>query len=145
MSLRTALVYALNANAPLAALVGAQIYPGVVPEDGLLPAVTWQIISIPRDNPRSLGGRNGTPPARVQLSAVSKLLADCDAIASALRAGLDAFTGPLAPGFTVVETILKDEKDFFGDLGDGTGRVVFRTVLDFLIRYREAPPRPNLI
>jgi len=141
MTFRQSLVTALNANAGISALVSGRVFPGVVPEGAILPAIAWQVISIPRNRPRALGGQNLIPSARVQISVLSKLLSDCESTSEAVRQCLDAFTGPLGnTGPMVVETILENEQDFHDDLGDATGLAQFRTVLDFLIRYREAAP-----
>lgn len=141
ISLREAMVAGLLADSGISALVGARVFPGVVPQNQVLPAIAWQIITIPRRVNLTLNKPATIVPARVQFSAVSKLLPDTMLVSEAIRQAFQGFTGPLTSnGPWIVETVLVDERDMNEDQKDGTGRAVFRTVLDYLFRYRETPP-----
>lgn len=136
---RAALVAALKADAGVAATVGAKVFPGRVPENVALPAIIWQVVSLPRDH--HLGGTAGVARARVQFSAIAKTAADCEVAAESLRQLLDGFTGRLPGGVVVLETNLLDERDMSDAPDDGSDAGVFRTSQDYFFLFREPPAR----
>lgn len=141
VSLRLALVAALKADPAVVAIVGDRVFPGIVPQTVSLPAIAYQVVSLARNRPRDLAGRNLIPSARIQISALSRSLSECEAAIEAVRQAIDAFRGDLGgAGLTVVDTIAIDERDLHEDVGDATARPIFRTVADYLVRFRE--PRP---
>lgn len=138
--IRNALVAALRADLVLDPVIGGRIFPGVVPESQRLPALTWQVINVSRRTNRSLDSTNPIASTRAQLTVVSKLASDCQAAGDALRQW-DGFRGDFGSlGLDVIETVLIDERDFIDPPADGTGRSTYRTVFDFLFRYREPTP-----
>lgn len=142
-ALREAVVAHLKADAGVAALVGARVYPLVVPSSAssVFPAIAVQVINVER--PRQLNGPRSITNATVQIAAVSKLVSDTAAAAEAVRQALDGLIGLLGAGGStihVVETVLTAERDLPDDASDATGKPYVRTIADYLIRYRE--PRP---
>ncbi len=82
---------ALLADAGVAALVNARIFPLKLPQGVTYPAVRYQVISEPPIN--GLRGPNPTRHARVQVDAYAKGYADADALASAIAGALGSREG----------------------------------------------------
>lgn len=142
-SLREAVVAHLKADQAVALVVGSRVYPLVIPQSpsAIYPALAVQVIAIER--PRQLDGPVSITNATVQIAAASKLFRETVAATEAVRQALDGFRGTLGAGLAtidVVESVLRTERDLSDDAADGTGRPYLRTVVEYLIRYRE--PRP---
>jgi hypothetical protein len=143
INIREALTAALMTDPTLASLIGDRIYPLYVPQTAVKPALAWQLVSLSRKDNRALDSTNRINRARFALSGVSKDPGDTTAVAEAMRQILDGFTGLLGTWpdvVTVVETIADGEQDFIEGPIDGTGRPTYRTVCDYVIRYREPLP-----
>lgn len=140
--IRAAVVAALKADAGVSGVVGDRVFPLVVPQTAITEAVsiTVQVVSMPRNTARDLDSRNLTTPARVQVVAVGWRLIDCAAAASAARAALDGFRGMLDADTRVVETVLAAEYDAADDLAVGKGQPLYRTVTEFVFRFKEDRP-----
>lgn len=137
---RRALAAHLLNDPGIAAVVGTRVYPQVLPQNPTLPALTYQVVGNPR-RPVNLASPNTLATARVQITAHSKRLGECEPLAEAVRQALQGFTGRLGGlNFVVVSSILDDETDLGDNAQDGTESTFRRIAVDYLIRYRE--PRP---
>lgn len=111
MTVEVGLMVYLEADAPLAALVGTRLYPNVLPQRNLtLPAIVWQRIATTRVN--SLSGPSGLATPRFQFTCWAATYAAAQAVAEALRTALDGYTGA-AGAYTVSDAILEDEGDMY--------------------------------
>lgn len=143
---RRALVAFLKADPGVRSVVGTRVYPLVVPGSGALPALTYQLAGLRRET--GLSGPTGVADARFLIAIVSRDPADGEAGGEAVRQLLDGlanatFGVPSDPGNSVLAlgVTLNAERDLADDPGDGAGAPVYRTLLDYTIRYREPQPR----
>ena len=110
MSIEEALYTRLSTHAGLSALVGTRIYPSVMPQGVILPAVTYRQISGARVH--AMGSDAGLARPRFQLSCWSTTYSQAKDVAAQLRAALQRWRGTLG-GVTVQDTFIKDESDLF--------------------------------
>jgi hypothetical protein len=101
VSFEAALKSHLQADATLAALVADRIHPVIRPQEGVLPAVTYQVVSL--DQVSALGGRSDTlRNIRLQVDCWGKAHSDVLSVESAVRARMDtaatSFRSVLSPG-----------------------------------------------
>ena len=100
MSLTTDIPAFLLAQPMIAALVETHIYPTHIDEGEVFPCLVFFVVSdVPlecHDGPSRLSF------AHVQFSCFAKRYADARALRDALKALLESFTGPLAPGGTQI-------------------------------------------
>lgn len=81
------LLAVLEANVGVSALVGARIYPMILPQRVTLPAIRYQVIStIPQP---THNGASGLRQYRIQLSVHAATYSAAQAVAEALHAALD--------------------------------------------------------
>jgi len=123
----------LSGTAGVTALVSTRIYPMAIPQDITLPAIAYQRISglrIPEHD-----GPSGLATGRVQFTCQGTSYSSAKAVATAVRAALDCYSGAITVGagsVTVESCFLQNEYDGF-ELETES-----RTVrLDFLIMYKE--------
>lgn len=85
----------LAANTGLSALVGAKIYPLVVPQNTAYPAVVYQVISkIPNSEPcQGEQHSENVQQARMQVSIYAEKYEQIVAIDEAIRSALDYYKG----------------------------------------------------
>ena len=142
-SIRSALALALKSDAGVTAAVGSNVFPLIVPESASFPALTYQIVQTARE--RGLGGPTGIADAKVQFTAHSRNLAECDAAIEAVRQVLDGLGGATFDDGTSLISILgctlDDERDTANPPTDGSDRGVLMSSIDYTIRYREPRPR----
>lgn len=131
--IRTALAAHLRAS-PITSIVGPRIYALAVPQRGSLPALVYQVISMPRGH--HLDGRDGTAWARIQLKYLSTNQADNAKGAEALRQSLDGFTGLLGGQVTVMETLLANELDDYEAPTNKSDIGTFMIVQDYKFHIR---------
>lgn len=82
------LLAVLEGNAGVSALVGARIYPLILPQRVTLPAIRYQVIStIPQP---THNGASGLRQYRIQLSVHAATYSAAQAVAEALHTALDA-------------------------------------------------------
>lgn len=77
----------LAGQAGVSALVGARIYPLIMPQDGALPALVYTIVSAVPIN--SLGGFSGLINPRVQIDCWAKTYGQAKALAEAVHQAMD--------------------------------------------------------
>ena len=129
MSLEAELVTQMKGHAGLSALVGARVYPGLLPPQPTYPAVTYTIVS---DVPEhAMGTDPGAKTARVSVTVWSlsyKAAKDC---ADQVVAALSRYRHASAP--TIWDTLMDNQLDTYDDTVRAHG-----VVTDFRVFYSEA-------
>ena len=119
----------LAADSGVAALVSTRIYPLVVPQDVDLPAIAYQRISGPRDHVHE--GASGLVVARMQVTCHAWSYSGAKALAEAVRAATDGFSGTMGE-VSVDAALLVNDRDGWAQ---GFESPVVR--LDFMVWYQE--------
>ena len=133
--LEEGLVAQLYANAGVTAIVGAQgIFPVLLPQDSVPPALTFQRVSDVTDNIFNAGVAQRTVRSRFQFSAWGTSYADTVHLARAVKAALVDFRGTLpdAEGTVVFDVTADISLDFFED-----GPRYWRKSFDLIVWYAE--------
>ena len=129
----------LAADAAVAALVGARIYPVEIPQGADMPALVYTRISGPRDH--AFSGPTGLAMARVQVDAYADPAASASAYASAkgliraVRQAVDGYRGASA-GTEIGGIFSDDERDFREEGVSGVSRRA-RVSMDLICWYQE--------
>lgn len=124
-------LYSAMANdATVGGLVGgtgssARVYPMILPQGSVLPAVTYQVIDKPRIDTASLSGHNARVRARVQVDCWAGTYAQVKSLADATRNALLT-----ASAFTALNL---DDRDLYED-----DTHIYRVSADFSVWYLEA-------
>ena len=120
----------LEANAGVTALIGAgataRIYPLVVPEGAVLPAITWQLISEPRME--SMNGGTVLAWTRLQFNCWARKYSQAAPLAQAVKAALSQYRGTLSNGSRVDRIKVDNTLDLYDP---ATG--YFRRVVDVIV------------
>lgn len=107
------LVAVLAANVGVSALVGARIYPLILPQRVTLPAIRYQVIStIPQP---THNGASGLRQYRIQLSVHATTYSSAQAVAEALYTALDAKKAVFGSGTSC--TVVNDVPDYDEESG----------------------------
>ncbi len=132
MNIEQALTAYLKAHAALAALIGGRVYPQRLPQDPVLPAVTYTVISDPREHTHA--GPAGLAHPRVQLDAWAGTTSQAREVARELRRALDGYRGVMgpAPGVRVDKALVVGGLD---DYEEATGRA--RRSIDVMLSHAE--------
>lgn len=117
----------LSANAPLQALIGSCLYPVFVPENTAYPCISYQAVSATSEY--ALDG-SSERTKRLQFDVWGRNYADCKAVAAALDAVLDGFSGPLPDGTVILGAFRGVELD----LSEQYSRT-YRTMIEYTFRY----------
>lgn len=126
----TDLVAHLEADAALSALIGTRIYPQILPQQGTLPAVVYQLIS---RTPASMRNANDNlVQTRWQWSINARTYASAVAISTALKAALQSFS---SSDPRVDHLFLDNERDDTEPEFDENN--YYRRLLDVLIWHEE--------
>ncbi len=100
----------LVAQPAVSALLGNRLYPLVLPQNGRLPAATYQRVSGERNY--DLDGSTGPKRVTLQLDSWAEDYAGAKALAAAIESVLEGYTGPMA-GLTVSRSvILREDEDY---------------------------------
>lgn len=97
----------------LTALVGTtppRIWPVLLPQNPVYPAVTYQVISAERTS--AMGADTGLRQTRIQVSSWAPKYADVKAVKEQVRAALQRWRGTVL-GVVVQDTFIENESDFF--------------------------------
>jgi len=122
--------------AGLSALVSTRIYRLTVPQDAVLPAVTYQRISGPREY--VMGQQTPLVRARFQITSWADDYSGVKAVAEQVRLALSNYAGTSA-GVVIDWVEMVNDTDLFEDeTGQATG--VFGVASDFFLHYREVQP-----
>lgn len=88
MSIESSLFTALSTNVGLSALIGARLYPDVIPQGATLPCVVYQRISTPRFQVLGSTQAVAVSRPRIQFSCWAGTAAGALAVCAALRTAL---------------------------------------------------------
>ncbi len=138
-TLEAGIADALKADATLAALVGARVFPLYLPESSTLPAVYYRVVTRPR--PQVLDGSSGLARPRVQLGCVSTSYGDCVAMSAALRGIFDGFQGSLG-AVQVIAAVQIDSIDFYEDPKIGSDQGRYHRAVDYRFDHHETVATP---
>lgn len=137
-----ALAGKLAGTSAISSLVGARIYPVLLPQDPTYPAITYQRISGERRH--DLQGASGIGHPRISVSCWATTYAGVKALAAAVRKALDGFRGTLSsadsPPLTVtaLAVMIENEIDLFEPDASADGRRgIHRVVQDYTVTHRE--------
>lgn len=111
-------------------IVGGRVHPVLLPQNPTYPALTYQLISDPREH--SLEGVDGLVEARYQLTAWALLYADVRSTTEAVRVALDGFSGTWG-AYEVSRAMNVGGVDLYDPDVE-----VHHTAVDYLIRYSES-------
>lgn len=101
----------LTNDAGVAALVVTRIYPNIVPIDATLPAIAYQRISASSEMAHD--GPAGYAQARLQITMIDDDYGDCKALAAAVKAALNGYSGTAASQ-KIFSSHFKNEYDGYG-------------------------------
>ena len=118
----------LSNNSQLQALIGACLYPVMVPEQTTYPCLSYQVVSAASEY--ALPG-SSERWKRLQFDAWGQAYADCKNVVDALDAALDGLTGALPDGTVVLGAFRGVELD----LSEQYSRT-FRTMVEYTFHYR---------
>lgn len=132
MTIEEALYAGLTGYGDLATLIGARLYPVVLPQNGPLPAIAYQRISTVSTEDRDSGAASDDfNQARFQFDIVAESAPNAQAVAIVLRRALRSLIGTVNPRIDAV--FLDNQYDDHED----TSRY-FTVSLDAIIQYLES-------
>ena len=114
-------------------LVGTRIYPLVLQQEDMFPAITYQRISTPRIY--SLSGHTGLTTTRFQIDIIADSLAMAHTISELIRIRYSSFTRLMGgvSGVQIANIVLDDEQHFYDEVTKK------RTIIiDLIINYYES-------
>jgi len=113
MLIDEALITHLLAQTAITALVGRKIYPVIAPQNVVAPYIVVFKVDGPRDH--SHDGASHLANPRFQLSVFSTTYSEAKAIAAALQAALEGYTGTMggAGGVAVNGVFYENETDLY--------------------------------
>lgn len=107
-SIEEALIYLLWNNTDLTEAVSLKVYPSIIPQNGVLPCLTYQQISGIRE--QKLDGALGFVTSRFQINCWSKTYAESSQVAELVRLALESQNG-WTQGVYICDIQLEDESD----------------------------------
>lgn len=122
----------LTTYAGLAALVGARVYPVILPQSPALPAVTYTKVT--NEHVQSHGGASGLAMPRFQVDSWATTYASAKAVAEQVRLALLGFRGAVA-GVLIGGVLAETETDVY----EPETRI-YRVSQDYRIAHEEAVP-----
>jgi hypothetical protein len=134
MSLSEDLRAFLLADATIASLIGARIYPIVLPQGPTVPALTYHWVSI--DEIYTMAGPSGLVVKRIQFDCWAETFKEVEALSDAIRLRIDGFSGWLntgSPPSSRIQAIFREvERDWYED-----EPVLYRRTIDYFIHAEE--------
>lgn len=101
MSLYKAFVAYLVSHPKVAGLIGARLYPRLIPENGQLPAMAYQLVSM--NDPLAHDGAVSVVTRTYQFTCQAVSYNEAQNMAQALREALHGFTGPMGNAENTVQ------------------------------------------
>ena len=138
MSIKTAAITYLLADAGVSAAVGTRIAEDVVRTDWAFPrlTVTW----ISRVHESHMGAAAGLAMARLQVDSWADTAADRETTGEAVREALDGLRGTTWGDESIRAVDMDGESDTFEPGTDGSEEGAWRTRQDYIIWYAETVP-----
>lgn len=112
-----------------AGLITVLIYPDILPQNAVLPAVTFQKITTERVS--AMGSDTGIARARFQMDSWGRDYAGVKAVAAQVRAALQRFRGTIGSD-EILEVFILNEVDLFEP-----DTLIFHTAQDYEVNHRE--------
>lgn len=134
MAIETAIWQILADDSGVGTLCGDRIYPIGVPQDGTLPAVTYQQIAGPRDH--TFSGASGLVVAFYQVTSWATTYAAAKGLSEAVRAALDDYAGTVDE-IWVKNCRVENEVDVPVIQAESETQTVYGKALDVQITYDE--------
>lgn len=132
MSVETDLKAHLLADAAVAGLIGARLYPDLLPQGVQFPAASWQLVSL--IEARDLTGAAGKERARIQISAWARTRIEAIAIGAAIKARMAPLRTGGQIGATRVHSVrLENVTDLFEEEPDLKG--VYGRLQDWIVAH----------
>lgn len=135
MSIEQAIFDALTADAAVAAIVRTRVYPSFVPQQEVLPAVTYRCIS--GDDEVTLDTDTGPLEDRWQITCWADTHAECVALFAAVQALWKRHSGAYG-SVTILETYIQTRSDVPSLSDKDETWKGFGKFLDVIISYRES-------
>ncbi len=125
MSLESAFRSMILSISPVVTLVGTRVYPLILPETPILPAIRY----VPAGGTRvhSHDGVSGFQIQRIQVDCYAKTYAEVIALAAAIEAGMDGFNGSSPATFAIT---LESDQDTYEEQPR-----IWRRQMDFVVQY----------
>jgi len=121
----------LTADAGITALVGTRIYPQLLPQAPMFPAISYQVVSGFRET--AMDGPAGVNRARLQFDCWASTYLQAEAVANAVRVAIDGFKGSIGSPARVLQSVFfAGERDLYEP-----DPPAFRRSADYLITYQE--------
>jgi len=117
-------------NSTVAGLVGSRVYPVLLPQRPVFPAVTYQRISGTSD--MALTGATGLSHPRFQVDVWSATYSATQALADAVREALNNYSGTVG-SVVIGSVVLQAERDQY----ETDPVALFRVIMDFNIWHKE--------
>ena len=132
-NIETAIVYILGEDVGVSAIVGTKIYPMVVPQNAVMPAITYQKISgqwqIQMDGPHNMSEE------RFQINCWASTYGGAKALCEAVRDVLNGYDSAVNVVDFHVMT-LENEMDLLVEIPDERGARRYARAMDFNVWYR---------
>ncbi len=139
MSIEKALYGYMSGHASIIAQVGTRVYPEVAPEDTIYPFITFNVTSEAHDH--SMDGATGMANPRIQIDVWAEKISDRVITAEAIRTSMDGFRGDMGDDdLNIRSCFLQDKTNFQEPTGEGKGKPVYRSSIDFSIWHVESVP-----
>lgn len=116
------------------AYCASRVYPARLPQDPILPAETYQVVSAVREH--AMVSDPGDVHARVQIDIYDSTYLGTVTGGKWVREALSRWGGT-ATGVVVQQCFLDNEIDAYEQTLEGADRTVWRRTLDFTVHYRE--------
>ena len=134
MLIETAIFSILTADQEVVAIVGNNVFPNIIPQDTVLPAITYQQISGPRDY--TSDGESGLVESRYQLNCIAETYQGAKELFEAVRLAVTAYEGTVN-GIEIQRIHIEDEGDFPQVSPEAAQKVRYGKHCDLLIWYQE--------
>lgn len=113
----------------------ARIHPLRRPQDGALPALTYEILSTP-DRPKTQDGVSGLVSPIMRIHVWAETYAAQQDLGDAVRSALDAQSFSGSEG-VIHALFLEDERELYEEPEDGGDVGTYHTVLEFRLWHQE--------
>lgn len=138
LDLKKAIVTALNAETALTSIVGSNIYPDVIPETSVGPAISYEFFAA--DRVKNILGAAGMKTTRVRFELLSALESDVEAMAEVLRNLIQGLRGKLGGVLTILYVSYLDETDGDYEPIAGSDQQTHFKRVDYSFKLRETLP-----